>query len=329
MIRIKRSNGSGCIRKLSGNRRKPYQAVITSKYIEGKQIFKSIGTYETKEKAEYELYRFVHNIKSNMTLAALYKEWSGTHYKKLSKNSIIYYTNAYNKMKMLHQVDISELKLSDLQKHIIPLTKPNQKAFKITISQMLDYAVANDYIEKNYAKYLEITSIDNKKVKKVFTKDEIGIYANTDNIYNIAVSIMLYTGIRVGELLNLKIKDCNLESKTICIQKGKTKNAKRNIPVHHKIENIVSFLCNSNNIYLIEKNGLKIEYGAFRREFIKRYNHTSHETRHTFATRCKLCNVDTLATKLILGHSVQDITYGTYTHVTIDFLRQEIEKIYY
>ena len=140
---------------------------------------------------------------------------------------------------------------------------------------------------------------------------------------------MLYTGMRIGELLNLKIKDVDLEKGILKIKKAKTKSSIRSIPIHSKIKNLISFLCKSNNVYLIEKNGLKIEYGAFRREFTKRYNHTSHETRHTFATKCKTCNVDPLATKLILGHAITDITYGTYTHVTFEYLKEEISKIKY
>lgn len=328
---MKRINGSGCVRKLNGNRRKPYQAIITSHYSKGNQRFKNIGTFTTKEEAEYELYKYIHNIKStnDINLKTLYEEWSNLHFKKLSKNSIIYYTNAYNKMKELHNKNVSQLKLVDLQKYCVKLSKSNQIAFKITVSQILDYAVANDYISKNYAKYLEITSKSKKSSRRIFTDEEIHRYIESDELYDKILKIMLYTGARISELLNLKIEDCNLQKGILCIKKAKTKSSIRKIPIHSKIKNIITFLCKSNKVYLIEKNGRKIEYGTFRRNFTKRYNHTSHETRHTFTTKCKLCNVDPLATKIILGHAVTDITYGTYTHVTLEYLKEEIEKIDY
>ena len=75
MIDIKRSNGTGCVRKLQGNRRKPYQAIITSHYSKGNQKFKNIGTFTTKEEAEYELYKYIHNIENqnNIILKEIYK----------------------------------------------------------------------------------------------------------------------------------------------------------------------------------------------------------------------------------------------------------------
>lgn len=328
---MKRSNGTGCVRKLKGNRRKPFQAIITKGYIDNKQKFLSIGTYSTRAEAEYELYKYINNLNSNtsISLKDLYKEWSNNHYKNISKNSIKYYTNAYNKMKSLHDKDISRIKLSDLQQYCIQLSKSNQVAFKITISQMLDYAVACDYISKNYSKFLEIKQKSNHAKREIFTQKEIERYTNTDDLYDVILSIMLYTGMRVGELLNLKITDINIEKEVLNIKNAKTKSSIRSIPIHSKIKNKLIFLIKYNNIYLIEKNGYKIEYGTFRREFLKRYNHKSHDTRHTFATRCKICQVDPLATKLILGHTITDITFGTYTHVTDEFLKLEIEKVFY
>lgn len=56
-------------------------------------------------------------------------------------------------------------------------------------------------------------------------------------------------------------------------------------------------------------------------------NHTPHETRHTFITRAKDCNINEYALKKIVGHEVQYITEKKYTHRTIDTLFNEINKI--
>ena len=58
---MKRANGTGCIRKLSGKRRKPFQVMITvgfdydAKTMKATQKMKQLGTYETKEDAEQTL----------------------------------------------------------------------------------------------------------------------------------------------------------------------------------------------------------------------------------------------------------------------------------
>jgi integrase len=49
-------------------------------------------------------------------------------------------------------------------------------------------------------------------------------------------------------------------------------------------------------------------------------------TRHTFITKAKAYNVDEYILKLIVGHSIEDITEKVYTHRTIEQLRNEIEN---
>lgn len=56
-------------------------------------------------------------------------------------------------------------------------------------------------------------------------------------------------------------------------------------------------------------------------------NHRPHETRHTFITKAKACNVDEYTLKLIVGHAIVDITEKVYTHRTIEQLKAEIVKI--
>ena len=55
--------------------------------------------------------------------------------------------------------------------------------------------------------------------------------------------------------------------------------------------------------------------------------HRPHDTRHTFITKAKSCNVDEYILKLIVGHEVSDITEKVYTHRTVEDLQKEIVKI--
>ena len=73
-------------------------------------------------------------------------------------------------------------------------------------------------------------------------------------------------------------------------------------------------------------------YDKYRGRFKKvmnrlKMNHHPHETRHTFITKAKSCNVDEYILKLIVGHAIEDITEKVYTHRTIEQLRTEMEKI--
>ena len=55
--------------------------------------------------------------------------------------------------------------------------------------------------------------------------------------------------------------------------------------------------------------------------------HTMHDTRHTFATLGKEFNMKPSAVKKIMGHKLQDLTDDVYTHESIEYLKNEMEKI--
>ena len=58
-----------------------------------------------------------------------------------------------------------------------------------------------------------------------------------------------------------------------------------------------------------------------------RCNHTPHECRHTCATMLDNANANETATKRILGHSVQGITKGVYTHKDLHQLKKAIDLL--
>lgn len=78
--------------------------------------------------------------------------------------------------------------------------------------------------------------------------------------------------------------------------------------------------------------GKKLSYGKYRNRFIKvmsrlKLTHRPHETRHTFITKGKACNMDEYILKLIVGHAITDISEKVYTHRTMEQLYSKIEKI--
>lgn len=56
-------------------------------------------------------------------------------------------------------------------------------------------------------------------------------------------------------------------------------------------------------------------------------NHRPHDTRVTFVTMCKNARVDDVAIKKFVGHNIDDITEAVYTKRSLEWYRQEIEKI--
>ena len=83
---------------------------------------------------------------------------------------------------------------------------------------------------------------------------------------------------------------------------------------------------------MFEHKKVPLTYGKYRNRFRKimkalDMNHTPHETRLTFITRAKDCNMNEYALKKIVGHEVRDVTEKIYTHRTINTLKDEIKKV--
>ena len=55
--------------------------------------------------------------------------------------------------------------------------------------------------------------------------------------------------------------------------------------------------------------------------------HLPHDGRHTFSTLAKKAGMDDYARKKLMGHSIKDLTDKVYTHLDMEWFRQELEKI--
>jgi integrase/recombinase XerC len=147
---------------------------------------------------------------------------------------------------------------------------------------------------------------------------------------------MLYgTGVRVGELVNIKVKDIDLSSKSILIL---GKGNKERIVTYGEYceEALVTYLNDgyhrlnvSNEDYLfLNKNGGVITERGVRyvlEQIIKKTslnkNISPHMLRHSFATHLLNEGCDLITVQKLLGHESIKATQ-IYTHVTTDRLKE-------
>lgn len=313
---MRRANGTGSIRKLCGKRRKKYQVIVTIKN-ENVRKQKHLGTFHTKKEAQTFLNEYLRNEHhESITFKEIYDSWSNSHYKKISNSTVQGYEVIYRKCKNIHARDIKTLKYNELQDVIDELSITSRRIGKTFLKMIFDYAIKNDYIEKNYADYI-ICEKYNAKEKRIFTKEEIAKLEKDTSKYATAAKILLYTGMRISELLNLTEDAIDISNKKISIQKSKTDSGIRCIPIH---ENIL-------DCFVIKKE--KITYDTIRNYLRQHYNHSTHDCRHTFATRCRELNIDEHVTKLILGHSTNDLTLRVYTHINFSQIYKEFSKFNY
>ncbi len=166
----------------------------------------------------------------------------------------------------------------------------------------------------------------NKKLPIVLSrkeiKDIIDIIKNPK--HKLIISLAYGAGLRVSEVVNLKIKDVNLEELTIHLKNTKGKKDRITIFPEKIKNNIKNFTArkNSNNYLFESKQGekltertpQKILKNALRKADIKK-DATFHSLRHSFATHLLENGVDIRYVQKLLGH--QNIrTTQRYTQVT-------------
>ena len=342
---MKNANGTGSIIKLSGNRRRPYAVKITTGYtIDGKQTRKIIGYYTNRKDALNCLLEYNQNKNvylNDVTFKQCYEMWSKEHYEKIApqtKKGLISTYNAY--ISKLDNLIIKDVRLHHLQVFINELKEKNLstgtlKQVKSNLNMIFNYALKNEFINKNIVPFVELGKKERVIERKIFTDEEIQILWKNkgDKITDITL-ILIYTGMRINELLHLKNKDINLEERYL-ITGSKTDAGKdRLIPINYKILPLITKRMTINHEYLFySRNNTPIIYNNFRVDFKERLNelgiqeHTIHDTRHTFATLLSNANANSTAIKNIIGHSDYKITEKIYTHKDKEQLKKAIDLL--
>lgn len=330
---MRRTNGDGSVFKLSGNRRKPWAVRITIGFTdEGKQKYKYISYHESKTKAKAALREWLVNpteIDKRNTFKTTFEEWIEK--SELKQGTINNHNSAFGRLKVLHKRPIAEITLKELENAISGHVPTAQNSMRKTIRCVFKYAMKYGYTEKNPSIYLEVEKHTNKKKINIFTPEEVEeLWRNVgQRPFDDMPLFLLYTGLRISELLNIKISEVDLENRTFNITDSKTKNGIRIVPIHDRIFPLIQKRYDENASYLFRNRlgGGQVNYT----NFIKRYwylEHTRHEARHTFVSEITKCVDDRIIIKLLVGHSKKDIT-DHYTHRTIEELHEAINKLEY
>lgn len=352
-------NGYGTIYKMSGKRSKPFRAMKTDKWIidpvtgKNKQIRFTVGYFASREEAMIALADYNENpydIKADsITFSEVYEKWSASYFPTLSNpSSIRTITAAYAYCNDLYDMRMKDIRVSHLEGAILNANvgDSTKARMKSLFNMLYKYALAHDVAEKNYASVMFANGnpIKRDRIKEVvpFSQEEISLL--WDNLHNIAFADMIlvgiYSGWRPQELAILKLADIDLENGTM--KGGLKTDAGKNriVPIHPLIkpliENRIQESSNLQSEYLFNdpngQQGTYMTYDKYRKRFEKvmktlKMKHRPHETRHTFITKAKACNMDEYVLKLIVGHAIEDITEKVYTHRTIEQLKTEMEKI--
>ena len=335
---MKNQNGYGTVVKLSGNRRKPYTVRKTLGFNEkGHPVYMSIGYFSTREQglialAEYNKEPF--NVElCKITLGELFSLWREKRAQKLgecNKRNLIY---AYKHIKHLENMKYTDIKSFYMQESIdnCGFGYSTQHTVKNLWVHLDNFAFELDIIRKKYSQILTADSVPETS-RVPFSEDEIKcVWQISDKPFVDSVLILLYTGMRISEMLSLET--ANVDLNTNAIKCGiKTKAGKnRIIPIHPLILPFVEKRV-KNGGYLFGTNEkpmpLSKYYGIWKEVMqLANLNHTPHECRHTFETRLDSAGANRRCIDLLMGHASKDVGNRIYNHKTILQLREAVEML--
>ena len=341
---MKRANKMGSVYKLSdAKRRRPWVAKVTRGFKECgevngihkfKQEYKIIGYYSTQTEALEALNNYL-GVTYNrdvlrLTFSNVYTQWINSNMQ-FSESSKYSYNAAYKALSNLHEFYFDAIKASDIETAIAVANKnyPTIKNIKILLNQLYNYAIGNDIVDKDYSKHVKYDKYKrayHKKNKRIYKEEEIKvIWDNNTELISKILLILLYTGLRISELLELKTSDVDLDNRFISITTSKTENGKRMVPIPDCIFTIMKSQYNENKTYFLYDGGYKYSYEHIRglfKDFNKanNMNHILHECRHTYTSRLRVRGVDSTFTKKLTGHSCGNVDEDIYTHVSINDL---------
>lgn len=344
-------NGFGSIKKLAGNRRKPYAAYspCTSFSEIGSPILsKAIGYYETYNDAYQALTEYHKNPFNTENVSITFKEvfeiyQKSKEYESLKPRSIDSKLAAYKHCEKIYNLEVRKLNKVICEEILDEVTagSATKKNVLTIMKTVIRYSMDMNLLIKDCTENIVIVESDPVIDRIPYTKTEIStLWQHSDQWQYQIILILLYSGLRVNELLKNTIDNVNLEEKWIYIPKhlAKNKESERKVPLHDRtIGFLEKFINNPNrgtktNIILNDA-GTIITYNNFCSRDLKKINktleheHKFHDTRHTFASMGTEAGIPELYMQKIMGHKPKSILYNTYTHIMIPELLEWINKL--
>jgi integrase len=205
------------------------------------------------------------------------------------------------------------------------------------------YSVSNRIVKPVKPSYEDDKALDEREISKISSSITINALENRLLfVRDLAIlNLFIYTGVRKGELLALRVQDVDFEKRLIFIR-GVTSKSKRSryIPIHSNLESsLKSYLkerkirCFSSEYLIVSTKEDKVLTSHGLKFWVSKYVRLSgvkfhaHQFRHTFACSMAKNNADITSIMRVLGHSSFQMTERYLRSIRSEDSRSYIDKI--
>lgn len=270
--------------------------------------------------------------------------------KKYSSNTIESYRRDLMKFDNFCNKKVTNITEMDIRKYLEYLTNQNESKTSVArnISSLRSYykfLIIEKVISNNPTENIELPKLD-KRLPKTLDEEDIDKLLDIKLIDKFSyrnkamIELMYATGLRVSELVNLKVHDIDLDMALVATMGKGSKE--RIIPIGdyslYYIKEYITKYRNSmlkreyNDYLFLNNHGKQMTRQGFFKilKNIANENHINknfspHTLRHSFATHLLNHGADLRSIQELLGHS--DIsTTQIYTHVSNEILRENYDE---
>lgn len=272
---------------------------------------------ETKSVAKSEVEKTLNNIENHLILCRYSKNTIKTYMEQI-RRFFTYFRN--NTPAKLTDENVKEYLLHLLNNKDISISY--QKQVICSIKFYFEKILGRE--KKNY--FFDYTVKQERKLPVVLTKWELKkFFEKIEDIKNMAIFKTIYSsGIRISELINLRISDIDSEMMLINIRSGKGMKDRVTLLSTELLTLIREYYKKYRpKVWLFESTeGVKYTPQAIRKKFHLAFNKTGidkkatvHTLRHTFATHMLENGEDVRKIQKLLGHKNISTT-EIYTHIS-------------
>lgn len=269
-----------------------------------------------------------------MTFSEVFDAWKEEHYKELTKSGRTQYDISFQVFAPLHKRKFRELRTADFQTVLNPHMKKKHSTvskYKQLITQMSKWAIREELITTNFASFVRIPE-EVKVEKEIFSDTDIAKLEQDGSETAKIVLILIYTGMRIGELFSLPLENYH---ETYVVGGEKTEAGRnRVIPIRPEGRGYFAYFAKQSDgpLLLSGYTGDKVAANFRRRNYYPLLDKlgierkTPHATRHTYASWARKNGMPPEILQKILGHSDYSTTANIYVHTDINELIMAVEE---
>lgn len=202
---------------------------------------------------------------------------------------------------------------------------------------VMNYAAENEFCP--YRKWRRPKKQEQVRKTRFATVEQVGaMYKAASSHIKPLIVLLAYTGLRMGEALNLDWQDVDLSKRWLIVRKSKT-GRPRGVPLHKAVIReltplmkrqgpVIQKYSKNKTAYKKPKHGGSVAKRARNAAATKAgIGHiTWHDFRHTCATWLMMANISREMRQDMLGHA-RGAVHDTYIHVPSNALIEAIDKL--